>query len=188
MHSGTDGDKAFSYSQTPLIAFLREGKSNFFYIYINRYGFSSYFGSHLIPATHTGMILLQWRLQQLRVQGQIPTQAGGAPTAASPRPRITPSHTPQGSNSSPELCNPSDPTLPLLFVPRPFWNKPAIPHCSSHLALISHSEFTPFCLQALLTASLGSNPYWVSLVRQQQCQLQDILQNLKKKKENRIVR
>lgn len=56
MHSVTDGNKAFSYSQTPLIAFLREEKSNFFSIYINRYGFSSYFCSHLIPPTHTGMI------------------------------------------------------------------------------------------------------------------------------------
>lgn len=56
MHRVTDGNKAFSYSQTPLIAFLREEKSKIFSIYINRYGFSSYFCSHLIPPTHTGMI------------------------------------------------------------------------------------------------------------------------------------
>lgn len=56
MHSVTDGNKAFSYSQTLLIAFLREEKSKFFSIYINRYGFWSYFCSHLIPPAHTGMI------------------------------------------------------------------------------------------------------------------------------------
>jgi len=43
MHSVTDGNKAFSYSQTPLIAFiylfLRGEKSIFFLVYINRSGF-----------------------------------------------------------------------------------------------------------------------------------------------------
>lgn len=62
MHSVTDGNKAFSYSQTPLIAFiylfLRGEKSIFFLVYINRSGFSSFFLFYffVLLAALTGMI------------------------------------------------------------------------------------------------------------------------------------
>lgn len=95
----------------------------------------------------------------LRQEGhlQLPPQGPGSCLAS------LLSHSPQGSNSSHEFCKSPDPQtqhwLPYSVkdqsVPRPvFPNKPAIPHCSSLLAPISHSEFTP-----LKPRTLPSGPF-----------------------------
>lgn len=112
-----------------------------------------------------------------------------------------PSHSPQGRSSSHELWT--------LQTPRPNTDTPVgsqtsqCPGLSSGVSQASptalhtwhlfHTLNSPLwslrlCLQAL---PWDPNPSWVSLVRQQQCQLQDILQNSKKKKKkrkHRIVR
>lgn len=94
-----------------------------------------------------------------------------------------------GSNSYHELCK-----LPRYCRSRLGWgvkdqftlrssfpHKPVIFHCCSapgtdFTLWIQPSEASDPSFSLLLAVRLGSNPSWASLVRQQQCQLQDILQ------------